>query len=73
MRNQHGATVREPDQATRSHGMNAEDRSNTNNTEAERFFLSAYRDHLLAELAEVERRLQAKAQVSQPLTFGFES
>lgn len=52
--------------------MNAADDSRTNRpTNNDNFFLVSYRDHLRAELAEVERRLKA----SDParLSVGFES
>lgn len=47
-----------------------DDRRDPRTTNNDSFFLTAYRDHLLAELAEVERRLKSAA---PPSSVGFES
>ncbi len=52
--------------------MNAADaRPAPRTTNNDSFFLTAYRDHLLAELAEVERRL--KMNPASRSSVGFES
>ncbi|MEI2711287.1 MAG: hypothetical protein V9E96_20085 [Chitinophagaceae bacterium] len=57
---------------TQEGSMNAADEARTNRpTNNDNFFLVSYRDHLRAELAEVERRLKA-SDPGKP-SIGFES
>lgn len=49
----------------------ADDRRTPRPTNNDSFFLAAYRDHLLAELAEVERRIKSSGMPRSSV--GFES